>query len=95
MPSQETGASLPCSSGFTPKAIEEELKVSSAWYSLGFTQGVPAGFIKMEKSKLLLPLGDDATTVELSKLYVLGRFHGSGIADQLMAEGLGYATRRT
>jgi hypothetical protein len=51
VPSQETGASLPCSSGFTPKAIEEELKVSSAWYSLGFTQGVPAGFIKMEKSK--------------------------------------------
>ena len=77
---------------FTPKAIEEELKVSSIWYSLGLTQGVPAGFIKMEKSKPLVPLGDDATTVELSKLYVLRRFHGSGMADQLMAEGLGYAT---
>ena len=76
---------------FTPKAIEEELKGSSAWYSLGFIQGVPAGFIKMEKSNPLLPLGDAATTIELSKLYVLSRFHGSGMADQLMAEGLDYA----
>jgi diamine N-acetyltransferase len=76
---------------FTPTAIEEDLKVSSVWYSLGLTQGMPAGFIKMEKSKPLLPLGDDATTVELSKLYVLSRFHGSGMADRLMAEGLGYA----
>lgn len=59
---------------FPTRAIEEELKVSSVWYSLGLTQGVPAGFIKMEKSKPLLPLGDDATTVELSKLYVLSRF---------------------
>jgi diamine N-acetyltransferase len=76
---------------FTPKAIEEELEVSSVWYRLGLTQGVPAGFIKMEKSKPPFPLGDDATTIELSKLYVLSRFHGSGMADQLMAEGLGYA----
>jgi diamine N-acetyltransferase len=76
---------------FAPKAIEEELNVSSIWYSLGLDHGVPAGFIKMERSKPLVPLGAEAETVELSKLYVLSRFHGSGIADQLMEEGLGYA----
>ena len=76
---------------FAPSAIEEELRVSSVWYRLGLDRDVPAGFIKMEKSKPLVPLDPDAETIELSKLYVLSRFHGSGMADQLMEEGLGYA----
>jgi len=76
---------------FAPDTIEEELKASSVWYRLGLDQRVPAGFIKIERSKPLVPLGAEAEIAELSKLYVLSRFHGSGMADQLMEEGLGYA----
>jgi diamine N-acetyltransferase len=79
---------------FAPRAIEEDLQVSSVWYRLGLDGDVPAGFIKMAKSTPLVPLDPEAETVELSKLYVLSRFHGRGMADQLMEEGLGYANAR-
>jgi diamine N-acetyltransferase len=76
---------------FDPRAIDAELQGSTVWYRLGLDGDVPAGFIKMEKSKPFVPLDTNAETIELSKLYVLRRFHGSGMADQLMEEGLGYA----
>lgn len=79
---------------FAPHAIEKELEDSSAWYGLGLVQEMPAGFIKMERSTPLLAVGAPAETVELSKLYVLRPFHGTGIADRLMEEGLGYAKAR-
>lgn len=76
---------------FSPQAIEEEIGASSVWYGFGSSQGVPAGFIKMERSTPPPVMNALADTVELSKLYVLSRFHGTGMADRLMEEGLGYA----
>jgi ribosomal protein S18 acetylase RimI-like enzyme len=77
---------------FTPDALRTELEVGVGWYSLGFVNGVAAGFIMMEASKPPEVVGC-LSAMHLSKLYVLRPFHGCGIANVLMERGLEYASQ--
>src|SRR5688500_16649818 len=72
---------------FVPEAFAAELNTATAWYTLGFVDGTAAGFIKIERAAPPPSVGPEPA-IEVSKLYVLRQFHGSGIANQLMERGL-------
>lgn len=76
---------------FTPALLKAELEAGRSWYSLGFVDGVAAGFIKLEPSELPKCVGC-RPSIELAKLYVLSSFHGCGIANELMQQGLEHAS---
>lgn len=69
-----------------PESFRATLEAGAPWCSLGWVNGVPAGFIQMEESSPPECV-DGVPAMELWKLYVLQRFHGCGIADLLLERG--------
>ncbi len=79
-------------SNFTPSVITAELEAGHVWYSIGLVNGFAAGFIKLESTEPPACVGC-RSAIELAKLYVLPPFHGCGIANELMQQGLDHASR--
>lgn len=74
----------------SPIAFRTKISDDQTWCHLGLVDDEPSGFIQIVQSQSPDCLSD-ATAPELSKLYVLPRFHGSGIASELLNRGIEHA----
>ena len=77
---------------FTQAAWREELEDPDYAFRLAEDEDALAGFAKI--SSVTLPVEPAAPAAELRQLYVLGPWHGAGIAPELMAWALAEARRR-
>jgi diamine N-acetyltransferase len=77
---------------FTNEAWRHELTDPDYSFRLAEEDGTLAGFAKI--SSVTLPVEPEAAAVELRQLYVLGPWHGAGIAPELMTWALAEARRR-
>jgi predicted N-acetyltransferase YhbS len=77
---------------FTGEAWRDELTDPDYAFRLAEDEGALAGFAKI--SSVTLPVEPARPALELRQLYVLGRWHGAGIAPELIAWALAEARRR-
>jgi ribosomal protein S18 acetylase RimI-like enzyme len=77
---------------FTPEAWERELADPEFRFRLAFDEGEPAGYAKL--APVGLPVEPEGRALELRQLYLPARFHGLGIARELMAWVIAAAKRR-
>lgn len=77
---------------FTPEAWRQELTDPDYQFRLAFAGEEPAGFAKI--SPVTLPVEPEEAALELRQLYLPNRFHGLGIAGQLMEWALAQARQR-
>jgi diamine N-acetyltransferase len=63
---------------------QEELASSHLTYFLAEADGVPVGFAMVRRDRSS-PFVDDPTAIELQRLYVDRAWHGTGLAQALMA----------
>ena len=78
--------------GFTREAWAREVRDPAFEFRLAFEDGEPAGFAKL--GPLVLPIEPAGEAIELRQLYLPARFHGLGIARELMNWVLARARRR-
>ena len=77
---------------FTPEAWAEEIGSPDYSFRLAEADGEAVGYAKIGPSTL--PVEQAGPSVELRQLYILRRWHGSGIAAALMDWALDEARRR-
>jgi ribosomal protein S18 acetylase RimI-like enzyme len=77
-----------CAAHFTPPSLRADLAREDVQYFLATSEGEPAGYLCTQAGTppACVP---GASPAEVSRLYVLGRWHGTGVAHALMAAGLG------
>ncbi|HEX7027913.1 MAG TPA: N-acetyltransferase [Gammaproteobacteria bacterium] len=81
------------STEFDAGRIALELKSDGVYYLVGECGDEFAGILKLAVTQV--PQGIEAvSSIELAKLYVLEKFHGTGIAKQLLCSGLDLAARK-
>jgi ribosomal protein S18 acetylase RimI-like enzyme len=77
---------------FTIDAWRFELEDPQYALRIAEAGGEPAGYVKLGPMKL--PVQPSGRGIELKQLYVLGRYHGAGIANGLMDWAVDEARRR-
>jgi ribosomal protein S18 acetylase RimI-like enzyme len=84
-----------CASEHSTAVYESILTGSDAgvWLAESLEGAAPVGYAVLDRAKLPVtdPQPDD---VEIKRIYVLGRFHGTGVGARLMEAALDEATRR-
>ena len=69
---------------FSEQAILTELKDPENYYYLAFTDGLPAGYIRLQEDYSDYPEMAKYKALELKRIYVLNKYHGWKIGATLM-----------
>jgi ribosomal protein S18 acetylase RimI-like enzyme len=73
-----------CAAHFTPPHIRADLARKDVQYFLATSEGQPAGYLRTQAASPPACVSG-RSPAEISRLYVLGHWHGTGVAHALMA----------
>ena len=79
---------------FNASIIAKELTDENDLYFLAMVDEVPAGYIRMMEDYSNFEMMLKWKALELKRIYVLGEFHGKGIAQKLMNFFLNFAAEK-